>query len=64
MRAELARGNVFHGVNPLSLIDAVRTELPGPVTKSQLIKPWVWRTDHRAYAVAAVKFKRPGGDQD
>ena len=56
VRRELARGNVFHGVHPDGLLRSLRTDVPG-VGPTQLLKPWVWRTVHRRYAVTAVKFR-------
>ena len=61
---ELARGNVFHGVHPAYLMQTLRTDpdLAPRVARSQCLKPWVWRTDHRAFAVTAVRFRLKGDE--
>ena len=57
--AEVGRGNVFHGVHPSTLLDTLRSDpvLAPRIGPTQLLKPWVWTTDRRAFAVTAVKFR-------
>ena len=60
---ELARGNVFHGVHPAALLRTLREDpgLAPRVVRAQCLKPWVWRTPNRAFAVTAVRFRLGGG---
>ena len=59
VEAELARGNIYHGVHPRHLIRTLRhrAAFVGGPASVQLLKPWVWHTDHRAFAMTGVKFK-------
>ena len=60
--AELARGNVFHGVHPANVLRTLADdpELSPRVARSQCLKPWVWRPGRRAFAVTAVRFRLHG----
>ena len=60
--AELARGNVFHGVHPSNVLRTLTgdAELSPRIARSQCLKPWVWRPGRRAFAVTAVRFRLHG----
>ena len=57
--AELDRGNVFHGVHPANVLRTLREDehLRGRVARTQCLRPWVWRTGRRTFAVTAVRFR-------
>lgn len=59
IRDELARGNVFHAVHPAYVLRTLAEDpaLSPRVSRSQALKPWVWRTGGRAFAVTAVRFR-------
>lgn len=57
---QVQKGNVFHGVHPGALMQALRGDavLAARAEAIETAQPWVWDIGARHYAVCAVRFRR------
>ena len=57
---QVQKGNVFHGVHPGALMQALRTDpvLARRAEGIETAQPWLWDIGARHYAVCAVRFRR------
>ncbi len=61
LSAALVERNFFTGVNPLALVELLRTDpvLAGVAVEGKLSGPWVWQVgSNRMYLVIALTFRR------